>query len=443
MRSFDRNVLLSWTARLLATMAYPFYLAKYRLSRIGNRAGVSGNRDGVSQMAEDPQWGKRGGNNDGPPGLDEILKKINQTLGNLFGQKGSNNTGGSSGGSGGPTAAMMGGGFAVAAGLAISVWLASGFYIVEEGKRGVELRLGRYVQTTQPGPRWHWPYPFETAEVINVSEVKAVEIGHRNNQKTKVGEESLMMTEDQNIVDVQFAVQYTLKSPEDYLFNNRSPDEAVRQVGETAMREIVGKSKMDFVLYEGRGDIAARAKILMQQILDRYKTGILISIVNLQNAQPPQQVQASFDDAVRAKQDRERLKNEGEAYANDILPKAQGAAARLMEEANGHKQRVIAHAQGEASRFTQVLAENDKAPGVTRERLYLDMMEQVLQSTSKVVIDQKGGNNLLNLPLDKLMQAVAAPGNASSVKVESSPRPATTAEPVVPPIEARRDLRNR
>ena len=440
MRSFDRSVMLAWIAWPLALVAYPIYQAKYRLKR---NSGLS---DSVTAMAEDPQWGKRGGNNDGPPDLDEILRKFNQKLGNLFGRKGGGNPGstGAPGGSGGPSAAMMGSSFALAAGLAISVWLASGFYIVEQGSKGVELRLGKYTQTTEAGPRWHWPYPFETAEVVNVLQVRAIEVGHRNNQKTKVREEALMLTEDQNIVDVQFAVQYTLKSPEEFLFNNRSPDEAVRHVAETAMREIVGKSKMDFVLYEGRGDIAARAKLLMQQILDRYRTGILISIVNLQNAQPPEQVQASFDDAVRAKQDRERLKNEGEAYANDILPKAKGTAARLMEEANGHKQRVIATAQGDASRFTQVLVEYDKAPGVTRERLYLDMMQQVLQSTSKVVVDQKGGgNNLLYLPLDKLMQSTAAQGTTSAVPVDSSPRPASAAEPVVPPVEARRDLRSR
>ena len=437
MRSIDRNVLFAWIARPLALAAYPFYLVKYRMNDNFRR------KAGVSEMAEDPQWGKRGGKSDGPPDLDEIVRKFNQKLGNIFGKKGGGNPSGVPGGPGGPSAMMMGSSFALAAGLAISVWLASGFYIVDEGKRGVELRLGRYVQTTQPGPRWHWPYPFENAEVVNVSQLQSVEIGHRNNQKTKVREESLMLTEDQNIVDVQFAVQYTLKSPEEYLFNNRSPDEAVRQVGETAMREIVGKSKMDFVLYEGRGDIASRATVLMQRILDRYKTGILISTVNLQNAQPPEQVQASFDDAVRAKQDLQRLKNEGEAYANDILPKAKGAAARLMEEANGHKQRVIASAQGDASRFTQVLAEYDKAPGVTRERLYLDMMQQIMQSTSKVVVDQKGGNNLLYLPLDKLIQSTAAQGTTSTAPVDSSPRPATVAEPVVPPVEARRDLRNR
>ena len=227
-----------------------------------------------------------------------------------------------------------------------------------------------------------------------------------------------MLTDDQNLVDVQFAVQYTLKSAEDYLFNNNQPDEAVRQVAETAMREIVGKNKMDYVLYEGRGPLAASARVLMQQILDRYKTGILISTVTLQNAQPPEPVQASFDDAVRAKQDRERLKNEGQAYANDVIPKAGGLAARLREEANGYRARVVANAEGDASRFKQVLTEYEKAPQVTRERMYLDMMQQVMSSASKVLIDQKsGGGNLLYLPLDKLMQLSASgtPGIAGDV----------------------------
>ena len=395
-----------------AFVAYPAYRLRYWLesradSRIPTHAAPPHLARDASEMSmNDPQWGKRGGKNDGPPDLDEILRKFKQKLDGFFGQKGGNDKGGGpAGGPSAPTPAMMGGGIVLACGLALSVWLASGFYIVQEGTRGIELRLGKYLQTTQAGLRWRWPYPFETNEIVNVSQVEAVEIGHRNNQKTKVKEEALMLTQDQNIVDLQFAVQYTLNNPEKFLFNNKDPKEAVRQVAETAMREIVGKSKMDFVLYEGRGDIAARTKLLMQQILDRYQTGIQISIVNLQNAQPPEQVQNSFDDAVRAKQDRERLKNEGEAYANDILPRARGAAARLMEEANGHKQRVIASAQGDASRFTQVLTEYDKAPGVTRERLYLDMMQQVMQSTTKVVVDQKGSSNLLYLPLDKLMQA--------------------------------------
>lgn len=430
MRSFDRSVLV-WP---MALAAYPYFWLQHRLQKRPSAEGV------LEMANEDPQWGKRGGGgNDGPPDLDEIMRKFNQKLGNLFGQKPGSN--GSSSGGGMPAGAV-GGGFALAVGLAVSIWLATGFYIVEEGNRGIELRLGKYTQSTSPGPRWHWPYPIETAEVVNVDQVRAIEVGHRNNQKTKVREEALMLTEDQNIVDVQFAVQYKLKSPEEFLFNNRNPDEAVRQAAETAMREIVGRSKMDFVLYEGRGDIAARAKVLMQQILDRYKTGIQVSIVNLQNAQPPEQVQASFDDAVRAKQDRERLKNEGEAYANDILPKAKGAAARLMEEANGHKQRVVANAQGDASRFTQVLAEYDKAPGVTRERLYLDMMQDIMKSTSKVVVDQKGGNSLLYLPLDKLIQSTAAQSVAPQA-VDTAPRIVTTPESTPPAADARRDLRSR
>ena len=434
MRSLGRRSLIAPLAGAAALLVYSVYRLRYA---VRNRLYMSMN---------DPQWGKRGGKNDGPPDLDEILRKFNQKLSSFFGKKGGNNgpAGGGSG-PGAPTAAMMGGVFILGLGLAISFWLVSGFYIVQEGTRGIELRLGKYSQTTQAGLRWRWPYPFETNEIVNVSQVETVEIGHRNNQKTKVKEEALMLTQDQNIVDVQFAVQYTLKSPEEFLFNNKDPKEAVRQVAETAMREIVGKSKMDFVLYEGRGDIAARTKLLMQQILDRYATGIQISIVNLQNAQPPEQVQASFDDALRAKQDRDRQKNEGEAYANDILPRARGAAARLMEEANGHKQRVIASSQGDASRFTQVLAEYDKAPGVTRERLYLDMMQQVLQSTSKVVVDQKGGNSLLYLPLDKLMQAsqqgsAPAAGEAAAI---ARPAAAEPAVPVVPETNRLREMRTR
>jgi membrane protease subunit HflK len=359
----------------------------------------------------DPQWGKRG--NDGPPDLDEIFRKFNQKLGGLFG-RGS----GSEGPPSGPSKTAMGGGILLVVGLVLAIWLASGFYIVEEGKRGIVLRLGKYLETTLAGLHWRFPYPIESHELVNILQVRAIEVGHRNNQKTKVPQEALMLTDDQNIVDVQFAVQYTLKSAEDFLFNNNQPDEAVRQVAETAMREIVGKNKMDYVLYEGRGPLAASARVLMQQILDRYKTGILISTVTLQNAQPPEPVQASFDDAVRAKQDRERLKNEGQAYANDVVPKAGGLAARLREEANAHRERVVANAEGEASRFRQVLTEYEKAPQVTRERMYLDMMQQVMSGTSKVLIDQKsGGGNLLYLPLDKLMQmsAGSTPGTAGEV----------------------------
>jgi membrane protease subunit HflK len=244
--------------------------------------------------------------------------------------------------------------------------------------------------------------------VVNLLGVRTVEVGYRNNVKSKVLKESLMLTDDENIIDVQFAVQYVLKSPNDYLFNSREPDESVLQAAETAIREVVGKSSMDFVLYEGRAEVATRAHKLMQAILDRYGTGINISKVTMQNAQPPEQVQAAFDDAVRASQDRERQKNEGQAYANDVIPKARGMAARLMEEAEGYRQRVIEQAEGDASRFRQVVGEYSKAPQVTRDRMYIEAMQQILSNTSKVLVDQRAGSNLLYLPLDKLMQMTAS-----------------------------------
>jgi membrane protease subunit HflK len=278
-------------------------------------------------------------------------------------------------------------------------------------------------ETTMPGPRWHLPYPIETVEIVNLSQVRTVEVGYRDNVKNKMLNESLMLTDDENIVDIQFAVQYFLKDPAAYLFNNRNPDENVRQAAETAIREVVGKSKMDFVLYEGREQVAASATKLIQEILDRYKSGILISKLTMQNAQPPEQVQAAFDDAVKAGQDRERQKNEGQAYANDVIPRASGAAARLIEESQGYKQSVIANAEGDISRFKQILVQYDKAPTVTRERMYLDMMQQVMGNVSKVMVDQKNGNSLLYLPLDKLLatsRADAETGASTAAKGDTS-----------------------
>ena len=378
----------------------------------------------------DPQWGNdRGGGNGGPPDLDELWRRFNQRLNGLLGGKdrtgGGDGGGGNRGGGAGMPKFHLPGGAGLLVVLAFLVWLASGFYIVDTGQRGVVLRFGKYIETTPPGPRWHLPYPFEAAEVVNVEQVRTVEVGYRNNVKAKVLSESLMLTDDENIIDMQLSVQYTLKSPEDYLFKNRSPDEAVMGAAETAIREIVGKSKMDFVLYEGRAEVADRATKLMQNILDRYETGVSISKVNMQNAQPPEQVQAAFDDAVKAGQDLERLKNEGQAYANDVIPKAKGVAARLTEEAQGYKQRVIANAEGEADRFRQVLVEYTKAPQVTRERLYQDAMQQVMSSTTKVMVDDKQGGNLLYLPLDKLIQAAGGGTPEASV-----PPPAAAAAPI-------------
>ena len=383
----------------------------------------------------DPQWGKRPGNQ-GPPDLDELMRNFNRKISALFGRKGGGTgcNGGAAGG--GPSMAQFGGGAGVLLGLVFVVWLASGFYIVDASQRGIVLRFGKFVEETQPGPRWHLPYPMETAEVVNVSQVRTVEIGYRNSVKSKVPKESLMLTDDENIIDIQFAVQYVLKDPRDYLFNNRSPDDSVLQAGETAIREIVGKSTMDFVLQEGRAQITVRAQKLMQEILDRYKTGINVSKVTMQNAQPPEQVQGAFDDAVKSGQDRERQKNEGQAYANDVIPKARGTASRLLQEAEGYKQRVIERAEGDASRFRQTVAEYNKAPGVTRDRLYLDAMQEIMSNTSKILIDQKSGNNLLYLPLDKIMQ-MAAPTVPLPVDAMSRPADASPGSEAAPPPASR------
>jgi modulator of FtsH protease HflK len=380
----------------------------------------------------DPQWGRKKGNS-GPPDLDQLWRNFNKKLNNLFKRKGNGGSGagGGEGGSGGPR--RYGGSIGLLIGLLLLLWIGSGFYIVNEGQRGIVLRFGKYVESTQAGLRWHLPYPIEIVEAVNVSQVRTVEIGYRNNVRSKVLKESLMLTDDENIIDIQFAVQYILKNPEEFLFTNREPENAVLQAAETAIREIIGKSKMDFVLYEGREQVAAKATELMQTILDRYKIGIAISKVTMQNAQPPEQVQAAFDDAVKAGQDRERQKNEGQAYANDVIPKAKGNAARLLEESEGYKQRVIASSEGEASRFKQVLVEYSKAPTVTRDRLYIDMMQQVLSNTSKIMVDQKGGNNLLYLPLDKLIQTSGPSAPAGPV----TELPAASMQEAVPDSAAR------
>ncbi len=378
----------------------------------------------------DPQWGKRRGNA-GPPDLDDIFRTFNQKMKGIFDRKnggGGDDEGGDSGGDQGKHGGVGIIGIVI---LLTVAWVASGLYIVEEGQRGVVLRFGKHVETTTPGLRWHLPIPIEKVENVNISQVRTVEIGYRNNVRSKVLKESLMLTDDENIVDIQFAVQYILSNPEDFLFNNRDAENSVLQVAETAIRQIIGNSKMDFVLYEGREQVAADTTILMQKVLDRYQIGIQINRVTMQNAQPPEQVQAAFDDAVKAGQDRERQVNEGQAYANNVIPRASGAAARLIEEAAGYKQRVISTAEGDASRFEQILVEYTKAPDVTRNRMYLDTVQQILSSASKILIDQQGGNNLLYLPLDKLIQMESGaakslsgmkPQNISEIPVDTGSR---------------------
>ena len=348
----------------------------------------------------------RNANNDGPPDLDELVKDLKSKVNNVFKLKPKNTNNGN--GSQPPSNNSGDSGIIKPLPIVIViflVWLATGFYIVDQGSRGVVLTFGENTAITLPGPRWHIPYPIETVEIVNQEQVRTIEVGYRSlgEGATQQLKESLMLTGDENIIDLQFAVQYNLKSVEDFIFNNRSVESYVRGAAETAIREVVGKSDMDFVLYEGREEIAIKTKSLMQSILDLYQTGINITSVTMQNAQPPQQVQAAFDDAVKAKQDLERQKNEGQAYANDIVPKARGTASRLTAEANGYKISIENEALGNASRFDQILAEYIRAPEVTKKRLFLETQEQIMSTVSKIIIDQKGSNSLLYLPLDKII----------------------------------------
>src|SRR4051812_29567745 len=393
----------------------------------------------------DPNWGRGGsrgpqgpgGGNQGPPDLDELWRNFNRRLSELFRRRAR--------GSGDepprpPSARGIGGGAGALIVLVLAVWLASGFYIVVEGQRGVVLTFGRFVKETSSGLNWRLPWPIQSHEIVNLSQVRTLEVGYRNNVRTKVLKESLMLTDDENIVDLQFAVQYLVKDGRDFTFNVRRPDESAMQIAETAMREVIGKSSMDQILYETQVDVANKARDLMQAIHDRYGTGIAVSTVTIQNAQPPEQVQAAFDDAVKAGQDRERQKNEGQAYANDVIPRARGSASRLQQEADGYRQRVIASAEGDAARFRQVLTEYAKAPAVTRERIYIETMQQVLSSTSKVMMDYRGSGNLLYLPLDRLLQSATAP---SGGEASAAPRqPPAEAAPEGGP-RSRDTLRNR
>ena len=351
-------------------------------------------------------WGNRD-KNQGPPDLDDVVRKMQEKLSGLFGGKGSK--GGPGGGSeqGPGRGGVMGlvGVVAVVAG----VWLIYDcFHIIQPAERGVVLRLGKYVKTMEPGLNMTWPRPIAYVERVDVDQIRNEEIGYRSNMSRSakggtVPNEALMLTRDENIIDVQFAVQYRVKSASDYLFNVRDPDLTLRQATESAIREVVGKSTMDFVLTEGRSDIVSRAQQLIQDTLDRYQSGLVVTSVNMQDAQPPAEVQHAFDDAVKAREDEQRLINEAEAYSNDILPKARGAAARMIEEGNAYKESLIAKAEGESQRFDRILTEYQKAPQVTRKRLYLETMESVMGKASKVVIDVEGGNNVMFLPLDRII----------------------------------------
>lgn len=409
-------------------------------------------RSGSSGQNDERPSQRPGGNNDGPPDLDELWRDFNRRLNRMFGKGG----GGSEPprGGGGPQMPTMkgaGAGLGLIAGVGFLLWLGSGFYIIQEGQAAAILRFGefRYMVETA-GFKWRLPYPIETAEPVDVQRLRQVEVGYRTNVKNKVPRESLILTGDQAIVDLQFAVQYRITDPKAYLFNNHpggSPEEIVRQAAETATREVVGRMNIDSVLYEEKEQVAKEALTLMQSIADRYKAGIGVVDLTIQQAQPPEQVQAAFEDANKAAQDRERLINEGRAYANDVIPKARGTAGRLQQESEGYKQRVIANAEGDASRFKQVLVEYAKAPAVTRERLYLDTMQQVFANTTKVIVDSRANNSLMYLPLDRLIQQSGAEARAQAAGQGGTGEaradaPATAPTPAPAPTQ-REGLRSR
>jgi len=366
-------------------------------------------KPGQEQPPQRPQ-----GSAGGPPDLDELWRDFNQKLGQIFGGKGGGGARPPSGGQGGKGGGGLPGflshlGLGVILGAAALVWLGTGFFIVQEGQQAVITQFGKYKSTVGAGFNWRMPWPVQRHELVYVSQIRSVDIGRDNIIKATGLRESAMLTEDENIVEIKFAVQYRLNDARAYLFESKNPTEAVVQAAETAVREVVGKMKMDSALAEERDQIAQRVRQLMQTILDRYKVGIEVVGINLQQGgvRPPEQVQAAFDDVLKAGQERERAKNEAQAYANDVVPRATGAASRLKEEANAYRERIVAQAEGDAQRFKAILPEYQKAPQVTRDRLYIETFQQVYSNVTKVLVDSKQGSNLLYLPLDKILQQVS------------------------------------
>ena len=356
-----------------------------------NEPGGNGDKD---------PWGGNRDKNQGPPDLDEMFKNLQKKFGSIFGGKGGRGSGSSSG----KGSAI---GIGLVAVLLLLIWGATGFYKVEEAERGLILRFGQHVDTTQKGLHWHLPTPIEKVIKIDVTKVHTIPL------------RATMLTQDENIVDIEGSVQYEVTDAAAYVFNVRAPEIALSQATESAIRQSIGRTKMDYVITEGRGQIAIQVKGIIQGIVDSYGTGMSILKVNIQHARPPEAVKDAFDDVTQSREDEERLKNEAQTYSNGVIPKARGGAARIREESEAYKSEVVANAEGEAERFTQLLKEYKKAPKVTRERMYLDMMESVLGNSSKVLIDTKGNNNLLYLPLDKLMSGgMSQPAAAGSTTTQ-------------------------
>ena len=390
----------------------------------------------------------RQGPTQGPPDLDELWRDLNRKLGRLLGGKGGAPSGGSGGGGNGfPSLPpfLAGIGLGVIAFVALLIWMGTGFFIVQEGQQAVITQFGRYKVTVGAGFNWRMPYPIQRHELVFVTQIRSVDIGRDNVIKATGLRESAMLTEDENIVEIKFAVQYRLNDARAYLFESKNPTEAVVQAAETAVREVVGKMKMDAALSDERDQIAPRVRALMQQILDRYKVGIEVVGINLQQGgvRPPEQVQTAFDDVLKAGQERERSKNEAQAYANDVVPRAVGAASRLKEESSAYREKIVAQAEGDAQRFKSILPEYQKAPQVTRDRMYIDAMQQIYSNVTKVVVDSKQGSNLLYLPLDKIMQLNSGVSNPPpAADASSSNASASNVQPVItPPVPA--DARSR
>lgn len=362
-----------------------------------------------------------------PPDLDDLWRDFNRKLSSLFSGR---RAGGQGNGNGGgsnfqPDMKNAGVGLGLVAGVVVLIWLGTGFFIVQEGQRAVITQFGKYQSTVGAGFNWRLPYPIQRHELVFVTQIRSVDVGRDTIIKSTGLRESAMLTEDENIVEIKFAVQYRLSDARAWLFESRDPSEAVVQAAETAVREVVGKMRMDTALAEERDQIAPRIRILMQTILDRYKVGVEVVAINLQQGgvRPPEQVQAAFDDVLKAGQERERAKNDAQAYANDVVPRAVGAASRLKEEADAYKSRIVAQAQGDSERFQSILTEYEKAPQVTRDRMYIDTLQQVYSNVTKVLIDSRSGSNLLYLPLDKILSGAGS----NVVAVEQGAAPASSA----------------
>lgn len=396
------------------------------------------------------------GPNQGPPDLDELWRDFNRKLGGLFGGGKNNpnrggfgrgNGGGGGGNNGGfqPDMKSAGIGVGLIASVAALIWLGTGFFIVQEGQQAVITQFGKYHSTVGAGFNWRLPYPVQRHEIVVVTQIRSVDVGRDVIIKATGLRDSAMLTEDENIVEIKFAVQYRLNDARAYLFESKDPAAAVVQAAETAVREVVGKMKMDSALADERDQIGPRVRALMQTILDRYKVGVEVVGINLQQSgvRPPEQVQAAFDDVLKAGQERERAKNEAQAYANNVIPRAVGSASRLKEESEAYKAKIVAQAQGDAQRFRSVLAEYQKAPQVTRDRMYTDAMQQVYTNVTKVLVDSRQGSNLLYLPLDKIMQMssqggdAAVPGETPLIPGSASSSAPAAPTSSLPPLDAR------